>query len=89
MIHQTRERLYWSCRRGMLELDLMLIPFLNDCYDALNSEEKEQFLLLLESSDVELYAWLTHHEKPSSPSFEKLVIKIREHAHDPRRNRSF
>ncbi len=80
-------RLYWSCRRGMLELDLMLIPFLTDRYATLTPEQQQQFSALLESTDMELFAWLTGKGLPEDPDLAQLVTGIRAYAQDPNRNR--
>lgn len=35
----NKARLRWACRRGMLELDVLLMPFVEEGYDALSAEE--------------------------------------------------
>ena len=41
-------RLRWSCRRGMLELDVLLGNFLEEAYFGLTPSEQELFVKLLE-----------------------------------------
>ncbi len=48
----------WACRRGMLELDLFLLPFCERYYAALSMEEQNLFKALLESPDPDLFQWL-------------------------------
>lgn len=76
-INKEREKIRWACRRGMLECDLFLVPFFEDCYDALLPEEKTIFEQLLVESDAELFAWLMQTEKPSHPEYEIILEKIR------------
>lgn len=48
-------RLRWQCRRGMLELDLVLAAFLDQHYSALTPAEIMAFADLLEYPDPELW----------------------------------
>ncbi len=73
-------RLSWACRRGMLELDVLLSNFLNEGYAALTADEKIQFVHLLNCQDPELYAWLLGREQPKTPAFAHLIARIRHHA---------
>ncbi|PHA05866.1 hypothetical protein COE65_26545, partial [Bacillus sp. AFS051223] len=34
-------RLYWHSRRGMLELDVLLVPFVKEVYPHLNDVDRE------------------------------------------------
>ena len=49
----TKNQLKWQCRRGMLELDNLLIPFLEQCPDTRLPFVKN----LLEAEDPQLYDW--------------------------------
>lgn len=86
-MNPSYNRLYWSCRRGMLELDLILIPFLENQYAELEQIHQQQFQELLNATDMELFAWLTGKELPDDESTATIVKRIREYAHDPDRNR--
>lgn len=81
-------RLYWSCRRGMLELDLILIPFLQQRYAGLTSQQQQQFEQLLACTDMELYAWLTGRGEPEQVEFQAITKLIRDYAEDPSRARA-
>ena len=35
-------RLKWACRRGMLELDVLLLPFVEEAFDSLSYEDQEK-----------------------------------------------
>lgn len=48
-------RLRWRCRRGMLELDLVLERFLGENYAQLTARQRQEFETLLELEDHELW----------------------------------
>lgn len=55
-------RLYWQCRRGMLELDTLLQGFLDQGYEVLTDDERQGFLELLDLDDTELLEYLMGRE---------------------------
>jgi len=58
----NKPRLRWACRRGMLELDVLFMPFVEEAYDDLSVENKAIFERLLVCQDPELFAWFMGHE---------------------------
>ena len=52
-------KLKWQCRRGSLELDLLLQHYLDTVYVVADSEEKARFIEWLKLDDDELLALLT------------------------------
>jgi antitoxin CptB len=48
-------RLRWRCRRGMLELDLVLARFLSENYAGLTLRQQQEFEALLALEDQELW----------------------------------
>ena len=73
-------RLSWACRRGMLELDVLLGNFLKEVYPVLSEEEKNLFEILLSFPDPQLFAWLLSQEKPADARLIFIIEKIRHHA---------
>jgi len=71
--------LTWACRRGMLELDVLLGNFLNEVYNDLPSASQNEFVELLRCEDQDLFLWLTGKDKPIA-KFEPIVAKIITHA---------
>ncbi|MCE5180438.1 MAG: succinate dehydrogenase assembly factor 2 [Betaproteobacteria bacterium] len=49
-------RILWDCRRGMLELDIVLARFMEQRFDGLTAQEIEAFGRLLACSDPDLWA---------------------------------
>lgn len=78
--HENRDltRLLWQCRRGMLELDLLLIPFANEQYLKLPQEKKDAFNALLHFPDPVVFAWLMGSESPNEPELIEIVKFIRD-----------
>lgn len=70
-------RLRWACRRGMLELDILLDTFLEKAYDALNTEEKWHFQRLLDYSDQEILEFCMEQQHPKEREIQDVVEKIR------------
>lgn len=77
---QQRSRLYWQCRRGMLELDSLLQDFFNTQYDALSGPQRAAFELLLQSPDDLLLEYLMGRMVPMDAGMADVVAKIRQSA---------
>jgi len=73
----TRNRLAWQCRRGMRELDVLLLEFLNRRYPDLGPAETDSFARLLEYPDQVLLEWLTGHMVPTDKDVAHIVREIR------------
>jgi antitoxin CptB len=73
-------RIAWACRRGMLELDVLLNNFLKEAYPDLPREDKILFVQLLGYSDPELFAWLMGLTIPSEEKLMKITDILRQHA---------
>lgn len=74
------ERLRWACRRGMLELDIILNDFLDSQYFTLTETQQNLFERLLSSTDQELFRWLVHHEIPSNSAYFEITDLIKTYA---------
>ena len=72
-----RNRLFWGSRRGMLELDLILLPFLEKVYPDLPQADKELYWALLEEQDQDLFAWFLRRENPPKAELQRIVDIIR------------
>ncbi len=72
-------RLRWASRRGMLELDLILEPFLENVYPTLTEEEQVLYQHLLESEDQDLFNWFLNKTVPKDESTARIVKVILKH----------
>jgi antitoxin CptB len=52
------KKLQWQCRRGMLELDVILSPFLEQYYQDLGENLQNSFEELLSEPDPDIYTWI-------------------------------
>ncbi|MFT6221931.1 MAG: antitoxin CptB [Candidatus Endobugula sp.] len=73
-----KNRLFWSSRRGMLELDLVLMPFIENIYPTLAEADKQLYHDLLEEQDQDLFTWFMRREDPADPNLLRIVNIIRE-----------
>ena len=76
----TYKRTLWQSRRGMLELDLLLMPFCQEQYPVLSEQEQITYQQLMGYEDTQLYSWLMGFAKPDMPDLCDLVTKIRHYA---------
>lgn len=66
-------QLRWQCRRGMLELDYILIGFLERHYSGLSREDQRIFVRMLDLEDQLLLDWVMGNVVPSDPDIRRLV----------------
>ena len=71
------ERVRWRCRRGLLELDVILKEFLDEQYLKLTVAEQLAFDQLLTTQDHTLLAYMHGVENPPENELMKIVTKIR------------
>lgn len=73
---KQRAKVKWSCRRGMLELDVLLMPFFENCFDALLPNEQRDFIKLLDCDDNTLFKWFMHQGTSDDAALANLVERI-------------
>jgi len=66
----------WQCRRGMLELDLLLNNFVDKKVKDLSAEQKQTFEMLLSYPDQTLLDLLLGNSVSSDSSIASLVQQI-------------
>lgn len=71
------DQLRWRCRRGMLELDILLNDFLDKGYERLEQQEQAVFQRLLEYSDQPLIQLLLGQTKTADRECQNVLEKIR------------
>jgi antitoxin CptB len=74
---QATGRLRWQCRRGMLELDVILTRFVDKQWQGLEKELKAEFECLLKSSDQQLQKWLCEG-KEAENGVAAIVSRVRQ-----------
>ncbi len=71
-------KLEWRCRRGMKELDLLLLRYLRKHDGRANSDERATFVELLELPDPDLARYLIAGDVPSDPRQAALCRAVLE-----------
>lgn len=74
--HKEWDALRWQCRRGMLELDGILLPFVEEDLPGLPPEIQHDVVRLLQASDLELFRWLLRGATPADPALVHLLEVI-------------
>jgi antitoxin CptB len=69
-------KLRWRCRRGMKELDLLLLRYVEEQYGEAPSTQQEAFRALLDAPDPVIYAYCLGGERPASPLLLTVIQRI-------------
>lgn len=72
-----RDRIQWNCRRGLLELDLILQRFLDHRFDTLNANEVEEFKELLDFADNDLLDMVMGRAEPVDERLNVVLEMMR------------
>jgi antitoxin CptB len=75
----NKHEIFWHSRRGMLELDLLLVPFAREVFESLSHSDQMLYSELLEEEDQDLFTWLMQRSVPSDPRFEPIIWQILAH----------
>lgn len=76
MNRQTRMR--WRCRRGMLELDIVLQRFMDHHYDQLDEYQLELFEALLLLPDHDLWSKIIRATEIPDDPFQPILVLLQE-----------
>ena len=79
MDSQDYNQMRWASRRGLLELDLLLAPFVEDCYRQLSDVSKADYRRLMGSEDQDLLNWIMDRSPISDGTLIDIIKQIREH----------
>ena len=74
------KRTCWASRRGMLELDLILVPFVENQFMTLTAQDQQRYITLLEGEDNDLFAWFLGRQLPDDPELLAIVEQISAYA---------
>jgi antitoxin CptB len=75
----NKHEIFWHSRRGMLELDLLLVPFAREVFESLSHPDQMLYSELLEEEDQDLFTWLMQRTPPNDPRFEAIIRQILAH----------
>ncbi len=71
------ERARWRCRRGLLELDIVLQRFMDQYYLQLNTQELKQFEQLLSLSDNDLWELIAERQELTDKKLQRVLTLLR------------
>jgi antitoxin CptB len=74
-----KQKIFWHSRRGMLELDLLLVPFAQEVFSDLPYQEQLLYEQLLDEEDQDIFAWLMGTAIPQDTRFQLIIAKILAH----------
>ncbi len=69
-------RLRWRCRRGMREMDIVLGGFLEQQYEAADSDIQQAFVRILDELDQDILDWIMAR-RPCPAEYRPLVERLR------------
>ncbi len=59
-----RSKIFWRCRRGIREMDILLQNYLELHYNTSSVHDKDTFEALLDEADLDILAWITEKTFP-------------------------
>ena len=74
--HQYLNCLRWRCRRGMRELDGLLMRFLDAHYSDASAAEQAAFRELLTLPDPDIFGLLTARTSSDDPATSRIVCRL-------------
>lgn len=72
-VAEDLKRLAWHSRRGMLELDLILVPFSQQQLLSLAQDQVQLYRELLAEEDQDLFVWLMRRGPAPSERLQQIV----------------
>jgi antitoxin CptB len=75
----NKQKIFWHSRRGMLELDLLLVPFAQEKFETLSPKDQQLYVELLTQEDQDLWVWLLQQTKPTDEKFMPIIDQILVH----------
>ena len=70
------KKMYWHSRRGMLELDLILVPFAETVLPQLPETLQNAYAELLQEEDQDLFQWLVKRYPPPRDSLRQIIATV-------------
>ncbi len=73
---ELEKKILWQCRRGLWELDAILIPFVEKYFTKMDKKEIDDFRKLLNYEDIEIFDILVNKKPFEDKNLEKIVEMI-------------
>lgn len=75
-MNELEKKILWQCRRGLWELDAILIPFVESNFSSLEEEEINNFRKLLAYEDIEIFDILVNKKAFDDEDLKSIISKI-------------
>lgn len=69
-------RLAWQCRRGIKEVEVVLLPFFEQHFLSIPAADQALFERLLEEQDVDMFEWFTKRTLPEDQDLARIVKMV-------------
>lgn len=66
----------WRCRRGLRELDVLLMHYFDNYFSKSSPERQTAFVALLELQDPAILSYLTGTNQPSDPAIADIIQQL-------------
>ena len=73
------KKMYWHSRRGMLELDLILVPFAESVLPDLSETMQQAYAELLREEDQDLFQWLVKKQPVPDSRLQPIIDTVLAH----------
>lgn len=71
-----KRRYQWQCRRGLLEVDVVLNDYMERFFDQESEAHQQLFASLLAHQDADLFEWFTRRSQPQDGQLAEYVEHI-------------
>jgi antitoxin CptB len=75
-IDRQQKALVWQCRRGIKEIEVLLIPFLENHFANEDEQIRRAFIALLAEADLDIFEWFMRRQTPENKQMEEIVDVI-------------
>ena len=75
-MNELEKKILWQCRRGLWELDAILIPFVENNFVDLSENEVEELKELLTYEDIEIFDILVNKKSFENLGLDTIITKI-------------
>jgi len=73
---ELKRRYRWQCRRGLLEVDVVLNGYMERIFDQESEQHQRLFGRLLAAQDPDLFEWFTRRSQPQDAELSAYVEHI-------------
>ena len=75
-MNELDKKILWQCRRGLWELDAILVPFIEINFSNLKEDEINNFVRLLAYEDIEIFDILVNKKSFDDDTLGPIIKKI-------------